>query len=182
MRCAHRQGELLVASGLGIRARLIEAANVGYCELALGRADAAEKRAREALSLAAGNAGVGYALHTLMQALVVQGRCDEAVDIGRRALIDLEMADDLFGLLESLAFVAAERGRLRDAAFVAGHVDAVRTRREQARWPLDARWRTQLDASLESLPAAELSALKQAGAVAAPRAVFAHAFGEVAIS
>lgn len=181
LRCAHRQGELLVASGLGIRARLIEAANVGYCELALGRAEAAEQRAREALRLAAssGNAGVGHALLTLMQALVVQGRYDEAVDVGRRALIDLEMAGDVFGLLETLAFVAAERGRLRDAAFVAGHLDAVRTRREQIRWPLDARWRTQLDASLESLPAAELSALKQAGAVAATRAVFAHAFGDV---
>ena len=184
LRCARRQSELLVASGLGIRALLIDAANVGYCELALGRAEAAEQRAREALRLAAssGNAGVGHTLLTLMQALVAQGRYSEAMDVGRRALTDLKKTGGEFGMLETLAFVAAERGRLREAAFVTGHIDAVRTRLEQIRWPLDSRWRTQLDASLESLPAAELSALKQAGAVAATRAVFAHAFGDVASS
>ncbi|MEO8526592.1 MAG: hypothetical protein ABI460_17835, partial [Caldimonas sp.] len=181
LQCALRQGELLVASGLGIRARLIAAANVGYCELALGRAEAAEQRAREALHLAAGE-GDGDTLDLLMKALVVQGRYDEAVDVGRRALIDLEMAGDVFGLMETLGFVAARRGRPHDAAFVAGHVDAVRARREQIRWPLEARWRTQLDASLESLPAEELSALKRAGAAATTRTAFAHAFGDVAIS
>ena len=180
--CARRQGELLAASGLGIRARLIAAANIGYCELVLGRAEAAEQRVRGALAACAGEAGDGYALFTLMQALVMQGRYEEAVEVGRRALKDLELGGDAFGLLETLALVAAERGRLRDAAFVAGHADVVRARRKHVRWPLDARWRRQLDASLESLPAAELSALKEAGAVAAPRLVYAHAFGDVAIS
>ena len=182
LRCARRQSEFLAASGLGIRARLIAAANIGYCELVLGRAEAAEQGARDALAASGGDAGSGHVLDTLMQALVVQGRYDEAVEVGRRALKDLELSGDEFGLLETLAFVAVERGRLRDAAFVAGHVDAIRARREHVRWPMDARWRQQLDASLDSLPLAELSALKEAGAVATTRTVFAHAFGDVVIS
>ena len=182
LRCARQQSELLAATGLGIGARLIEAANVGYCELVLGRTEAAEQRARDALAASGGDSRDGHTLDTLMQALVVQGRYDEAVEVGRRALKNLEVSGDEFGLLETLAFVAAERGRLRDAAFVAGHADAVRARREHVRWPMDARWRQQLDALLESLPLAELSALKGAGAVATTRTVFAHAFGDVVIS
>jgi len=180
LRCAQRQGELLVSSGLGIVGRLISAANVGYCELVLGRAEAAEQRARDALAASGGHVRDGYTLDTLMQALVVQGRYDEAIEVGRRAWKHLVVSGDEFGLLGTLAFVAAERGRLRDAAFVAGHGDAVRARREHVRWPMDARWRQRLEASLETLPPAERSALQQAGAAAASRTVFAHAFGDVA--
>ena len=184
LRSAHRQGDCLTASGLGLAARLIEAANVGCCELALGRAVQAEERSRDALRLAAGgeNGRLGHVRLTLMDALVMQGRYDEALDVGRLAFVDLERADDVFGLLESLAFVAAERGRLADAAYTVGHVDADRARRDQVVWPLGAGRRTRLDALLDSLPPTERTALQLAGASATTRAVFARAAGDAAIA
>lgn len=180
LECAQRQSGYLHASGMGVRAHLIDAANVGYCELMLGRAEAAEQRARAALRLAAGSgeSGLGYVLHTLLQALVMQDRDDEAAGLGQQAWAELEMAGDVLALLETLALVAARQGRLRDAARIAGHVDAALRAREQLRWPLDERWRRQLDAALQALPADESAALKQAGAAATSRSIQACAFAE----
>jgi len=181
LRCARRQHELLVASGLGVRAMLIGAANIGYCELVLGQAKAAEQRVRHALAASTSGVDDGHALYTLMQALVAQGSYDEALECGRMALKGLELGGDVIALLETLALVAAEHGRLHDATFAVGHVDEVRAKRKHVRWPLEVRWRQQLDALLASLSPREQAELTRAGAAAGTRAAFDRAFGDAVV-
>ena len=171
--CARRQVELIAESGAPAIARMIEGANVVYCELAAGRTDAAERRSREILgSNAAVGMDAGHVLDTLMLILIEQGRFSEAEATGRRALEDLRRAGDEFRLLESLALVAAERGRLMGAARAVGHVDQVMAKSGEARWPLSKKNRARLDVMLSTIPIDERARLNAEGAGASIESAF----------
>jgi predicted ATPase/DNA-binding winged helix-turn-helix (wHTH) protein len=178
--CANRQVELIAESGAPNVARMVEGANVVYCEMMAGRIDYAERRSREILGLTtvAGH-DAGHVLDTLMLILIEQGRFEEAELTGRRALEDLRRGGDEFRLLESLALVAAETGRLHDAARVAGYVDHVMAGSGEVRWPLTLKHRARLDDLLSALPVAETARLRAEGAGTSMEGAFDHALSAV---
>ena len=179
--CAQRQVELIAESGAPATARMVEGANVVYCELVAGRIEGAERRSREILDLGtAAGQDAGHALDTLMLILIEQRRFDEAELTGRRALEDLRRGGDEFRLLESLALIAAETGRLEDAARLAGHVDHVMVRSGEVRWPLARKNRARLDELLSALPVDELARLRAEGTGASMESAFDHAFSAAA--
>lgn len=110
--CLLEQGRLVVEGGLVAESTIGPSA--ADCEIALGRLDAAERRARAALALIddapLARMDAAYALDTLTVVLTLQGRHDEAVACGRRArrLLQLRGAD--FRLLGTLALNAALQG------------------------------------------------------------------------
>jgi tetratricopeptide (TPR) repeat protein len=156
---------------------------VADCEMALGRLDLAERRCRDALEVLERGAGAGrYTAHvvdTLTRVLAVQGRYKEAIAMGRRALQMTRSEGFHFRLLEPLAINAALHGRLQDASWLTGHVDAIYARRGEIRWP-DARDRRErLDAMLVELDGEDARQLRADGAAANMEAAFARAFGDL---
>ena len=178
---ALRQIELTVASGVLRGSHNLDGSNVAYCELAMGNAVAAEDRGRRALAEGSGGSdiGFGYALETLAMALAAQGRFDEALAVARRSYGVLKALGIEFMLLDNLALIAAEQGRLHDAALTAGHADAEMRKRKFLRWPLSEQLRQRAEQLLEALPKSEADALKLHGAALAPERAFAHALGDV---
>ena len=96
-----------------------------------------------------------------MMFLALQGRLDEALAVGCRAYADLNAGGDEFMLLDGLAMIAAEQGRLRDAAITTVRSDAEFAARRFRRWPLSVEWRRRTDARLAAVPADELSRWKR---------------------
>jgi hypothetical protein len=77
-----------------------------------------------------------------------------------------------------MALNAALQGRLRDAAWAAGHVDQVYMQRGEVRWPAVKARRDQLDALLTAgIDAADLGRLLRDGAAADIDVAFRRAFG-----
>ena len=178
---ALRQVELTVASGALRGSHNLDGSNVAYCELAMGNAVAAEDRGRRALAEGSGGSDIGFgdALETLAMALAAQGRFDEALAVARRSYGVLKALGIEFMLLDNLALIAAEQGRLHDAALTAGHADAEMQKRKFLRWPLSEQSRQRAEQLLEALPKSEADALKLRGAALAPERAFAHALGDV---
>jgi len=175
---ALRQVELAVKAG-DPDARGVEGANVAYCELAMGRAKAAERRVRSVLDATRGSdVGMGHALDNLAMALACQGKFDEALAIARRAFADLKPSGDEFMLLDGLAMIAAEQGRLHDAALIAGHADANLAERRFLRVPLSKKWRVRTEQLLAALPSSEVAQLQLFGAAMPTQRAFEHAFGD----
>ena len=153
------------------------------CELALGWVDAADAHSREALAWLEGRPGTRYRLahvvDTRARVLIEQGKADEAIDLARRALQLSRKEDFHFRLIEPLALNAARQGRLRDAAWLTGHIDASYAQRGEVRWPSVAAQRAQLDALLAvGLSPQALGELRAEGASATVEAAFARAFDD----
>jgi predicted ATPase/DNA-binding winged helix-turn-helix (wHTH) protein len=179
--CARKQVALVAGSGALATARMIEAANVVYCEFAAGRVNDAERHSRDLLDLGQPPGDdAGHALDTLMLILIAQRRFAEAIDMGRAALTRLQRVGDQFRLLESLALMAAETGRLEDAAQVAGYVDQVMAGTREVRWPLAAENRSRLDQLLASLSESGRERLFAQGALLSAERAFGHALGGAA--
>ncbi|MDQ2735449.1 MAG: hypothetical protein M3Y55_10765, partial [Pseudomonadota bacterium] len=177
---AWQQVELIQASGSERSSALTRGANVAYCELAMGRADVAEARARVALSeVGPSDQHAGHALDTWMMCLGVQGRFDEALATGQRAYADLTASGDEFMMLDGLAMIAAEQGRLRDAAITAARSDAEFAARGFRRWPLSVEWRRRTDVRLAAVPVAELAHWKREAQQLSPTAAADLALGRV---
>jgi hypothetical protein len=123
---------------------------------------------------------VGHVMDSLVVALVLLDRCDEALPVARRAYRLLAREGDDLRLLEPLAGAACARGRWSVAARLIGHVDAAMAQSGETRWPAVAQRRAQLQAQLDhALPAIEQREQMRAGAAMARDAVFALAFGDV---
>ncbi len=173
-----QQAELWMASGAIRAAHLLEAAQVGYCELAMGRVDEAEQRSRKAIAAAGDtDSGAGHALDTWMMCLALQGRHDEALAVGYRAYADLNAGGDEFMLLDGLAMIAAEQGRLRDAAITTVRSDAEFAARGFRRWPLSVEWRQRTDACLAAVPLEELARWKREAVHLPSSAAFEQVLG-----
>lgn len=123
--------------------------NAAWCELAMGDAPAAERRANAAVQAlrALGNEGnhLGYPLQVLAEAVLAQGRIDEGVALAREAQPRLAADSDDVVLLEPLALAAASRGRADVAARLVGHVDAAYATSGQRHWPFEAERRAEID-------------------------------------
>lgn len=153
------------------------------CELALGRIEAADAHSREALAWLESRPGTRYRLahvvDTRARVLIEQGKAEEAIDMARRALQLTRNEGFSFRLIEPLALNAARQGRLRDAAWLTGHVDASYAQRGEVRWPDMTARRAQLDALLAAgLEPQALGDLRAEGASATVEAAFARAFGD----
>jgi predicted ATPase len=156
---------------------------VADSELALGRVDAAEEHARNSLAALEGQPeyrwAVPHALEMLAVICTVQGKHEEAIERGRAALHGYRASGQHFRLLEPMALNAALQGRLRDAAWAAGHVDQVYMQRGEVRWPSVKARRAQLDALLAAgIGPADRGRLLRDGAAADIDVAFRHAFGD----
>jgi predicted ATPase/DNA-binding winged helix-turn-helix (wHTH) protein len=183
LRSALEQCGIAREAGLRTRELTLMGDVVADCELALGRGDAAEEHARAALAalerLPGTTYGIAHVTDTLAQALVLQHKHDEAIATARRALKLTRGAGFHFRSLELLALNAAEQGRLRDAAWLTGHVDAAYARRGEVRWPHVAVRRAALDALLlDGMSYSEHAQLQAEGAVSSTDEAFARAFGD----
>ncbi len=158
-------------------------ANVAAYEIQLGRAEEAEVRARAALATVdrlGANAMSGHIRHTLMLALALQGRSEEALEQGRLALPLLTAEGDEMRLLEGLALVAAQQGRFRDAACVIGFGDATHQFRNLP-GAVTRRHRERVDALLrDALPAADAAACRSRGAALSEADIMEVALGDAA--
>ena len=155
--------------------------NAADCELAAGRADAAEERCRTALEVVRGYAwGSAHVLETLAFVCTAQAKSEEAIEHGRAALRASRDPGMHFRLLEAMALNAARQGRLADAAWVVGHVDALYQERGEVRWPHVQARRTQLDELLNGLERGERLSLASKGASADLEEAFERAFGTLA--
>jgi predicted ATPase/DNA-binding winged helix-turn-helix (wHTH) protein len=181
--CAREQAELLAQAGHWAM-HVAWDANVADCEMSLGRLAEAHTHARAALqaldALDVDENIVGHVMDSMVVALVLLDRGDEALPVARRAYRLLAREGDDLRLLEPLARAAGARGRGSVAARLIGHVDAAMAQSGETRWPAVAQRRAQLQAQLDhALPAIEQRELMRAGAAMARDAVFALAFGDV---
>ena len=180
---AWQQVELIRASGATHWARMLEGSNVAYCELAMGHVEVAEQRARAALAATDGSdTGAGHALDTWMMCLALQGRLDEALSAGRRAYADLDASGDEFMLLDGLAMIAGEQGRLRDAAIASARSDAEFAARAFRRWPLSMEWRRRTDSLLGAAPPEEVARWKREALLLQPTEAMGHVLGRALAS
>lgn len=177
------QARLAHEAGLFAQETSVTGDTVVDCELALGRISAAQAHSEEALTWLESEPGARYALahvlDTRARVLIEQRRVDEAIEMGRRALQLARNEGFHFRLIEPLALNAARQGRLRDAAWLTGHVDASYAQRGEVRWPHVAAQRAQLDGLLAAgLTPQALCELRAEGASATVEAAFARAFGD----
>jgi hypothetical protein len=179
LRCAHAQAELLSQGGQWAM-HVAWGANVADCELSLGRVESAAARSTAALreldALGIDENIVGHVMDTLMVALTLLGRAEEALRVGRRARRLLEREGDELRLLDTLALSAAMGGRWPDAARIAGHADAALAARGETRWPSAAQRRERLAQQLAAALGPALQAQLSVGALLSLEAAFALAF------
>jgi predicted ATPase/DNA-binding winged helix-turn-helix (wHTH) protein len=180
--CSHEQVRIAHDAGLHNAAQQFLGDTVADCELALGHLVEAEAHCRSALYALQANGAphqnVAHVVDTLARVLAAQGQHDEALATGRRALQMTRSEGFHFRLLEPLARCAAEQGRLRDAAWVTGYVDATYARHGEVRWPAVAAQRARLDEVLAAgLDGPALQALRADGARGDERVAFAKLFG-----
>jgi len=181
--CSLEQARIAHDAGLYGAEQQILGDQVADCELALGRLEDAHARCLSALDAlqrdGAPRANLAHVADTLPRVLAALGRHEEALASGRRALLLCRNDGFHFRLLEPLACCAAGLGRLRDAAWATGHVDAAYARRGEVRWPAVAGQRARLDAVLAAgLDGAELQALRADGARGDEARAFAKVLGE----
>lgn len=157
--------------------------NVADCELALGDFAGAEAHCRAALAVIEGHPGTrqaaAHVVDTLARAQMLQGKFEEGARTARKALQLTRNEGFHFRLLEPLALNAAQQGRLADAAWLTGHIDAAYARRGEVRWPDAAARRAEIDALLAAgMAPPALAALRSEGALSSTDAAFARAFGD----
>jgi len=180
---ARERADLARDAGMPTLEQFVLGDIVADCEIALGRNDDAVALCRQALAcLEDANADPHDTVHvvdTYAVALTMQGRAQEAIAMGRRALKWSRSDDFHFRMLEPMAINAAHQGRVRDAAWAIGHVDAEYARRGEVRWPHVAARRARLDDVLAAaLGRDELNTLKAAGAAGDLAVAFERAFGD----
>ncbi len=156
---------------------------IADCEMALGRYAEAETHCRDALAFLESQPGsrrnTAHVVDTLARALILQGKAEEGIETARRALQMTRNEGFHFRLLEPLALNAAHQGRLADAAWLTGHIDATYAKRGEVRWPDAAARRAQIDAALaEGLDPPAVAALRAEGALSSTDEAFARAFGD----
>ena len=136
MVCALERAAINAAAGRPMLEQITLGDTVADCELSAGRADAAETRCRSALRMLRGDPwGCAHVLETLAFVCTAQGKDDEAIEHGRAATLASRDIGMHFRMLEAMALSAARQGRLRDAAWAAGHVDLLYAERGEVRWP-----------------------------------------------
>jgi predicted ATPase/DNA-binding winged helix-turn-helix (wHTH) protein len=155
--------------------------NAAGHELALGRIEQAEARARaaiEALEPVTAQASVrGYGWAVVAACEARRGAFADAVQSCQRARGALEMEGDEPLLLPVLAICACGLGRADDAARIAGCMDASRARAGVVPQPAEAAERARLQAALSAaLSPVLLQALCQAGARLSPAEALALGF------
>ncbi len=181
--CAQQQVEICREGGEPVREQYA-VSNVTGVEILLGRPEAALEHARAAivrLDALGARAGAGHLFTSVMIALILLNRLDEAVAAGRTAHGLLLQEGDEYRLFAPLALLAAMQGRLTAAARIIGHDDAVRARTGDAVLPNTAQLRARLDPLLAvALPAPELARLREGGATMRDEQVFKLGFGDSA--
>jgi tetratricopeptide (TPR) repeat protein len=180
--CSEEQARIAGDAGLLFVEQQCLGDTIADSELALGRLAAAEAHCRSSLHalqrMNASQRSVAHVLDTLARVLAVQGQHEEAIATGQRALQLTKNEGFHFRMLEPMALSAAGQGRLRDAAWVTGHVDASYAQRGEVRWPSVAAQRARLDALLDDgLDSATIAALRSEGARGDEPLAFAKAFG-----
>lgn len=180
---AQAQARIAHEAGMPMHGMSTTGDTVVDCELALGRVGAADAHSREALAWLESRPGTRYRLahvvDTRVRVLIDQGKAEEAIEMARRALQLTRNEGFSFRLIEPLALNAARQGRLRDAAWLTGHVDASYAQRGEVRWPDVAARRAQLDALLAAgLAPQALGDLRAEGVSATVEEAFARAFGD----
>jgi hypothetical protein len=181
--CAQRQSAINLAGGSAVGAQFA-IANVTAMELLLVRPEAALDHARAAiarLEVLGAEGGAGHLYHSVMMALILLHRLDDALAAGHKAHGLLLQEGDEYRLLTSLALIAAMQGRLAAAARIIGFDDAVHERTGEVVRPNAAQLRTRLDALLaQGVPADELARLRAEGAAMRDEQVFKLGFGDAA--
>ena len=179
MACALERAAINAAIGQPMREQITLGDTVADCELSAGRADAAEARCRSALRVLRGDDwGRAHVLETLAFVCTSQGKDEEAIEHGRAATLASRDIGMHFRMLEAMALNAARQGRLRDAAWAAGHVDHLYAERGEVRWPFARARRAQLHALLTAgLDAGECDRLRAQGAAEDIQVAFERAFG-----
>jgi predicted ATPase/DNA-binding winged helix-turn-helix (wHTH) protein len=179
MACALERAAINAAAGLLTQEQVTLGDTVADCELSAGRADAAEARCRSALRALRGDTwGCAHVLETLAYVCTAQGKDGEAIEHGHAATLASRDIGMHFRMLEAMALNAARQGRLRDAAWAAGHVDRLYAERGEVRWPFARARRAELDALLiAGLEAAEYDRLRARGAADDIEVAFERAFG-----
>lgn len=180
--CSEEQARIAHEAGLLDVEQQCLGDTVADSEMALGRLASAEAHCRSALHTMqltrASRRGVAHVLDTLARVLAVQGQHEEAIATGQRVLQLTKNEGFHFRMLEPMAWSAAGQGRLRDAAWVTGHVDAAYARRGEVRWPSVAAHRSKLDAILrDGLDPETIDVLRAEGARGDESLAFAKAFG-----
>ena len=181
MACALERAGLNASAGLHEYEQMTLGDTVADCELAAGRADAAEARCRTALAALRGDAwGSAHVLETLAYVCTVEGKSDESIEHGRAAIVASRDAGMHFRMLEAMALNAARQGRFDDAAWVVGHVDRLYAQRGEVRWPHVQSRRDELDALLAASRSRDDRArLAAEGAAGDIEHAFERAFGPV---
>jgi len=174
---------ILREAGMLVQEQQMYGDTVADCEMALGRHAEAEKHCRDALAFLESQPGsrrnAAHVVETLARALILQGKADEATETARRALQLTRSEGFHFRLLEPLALNAANQGRLADAAWLTGHIDAAYEKRGEVRWPDARARRAAIDAMLvEGIDRPALAALRAEGALSTTDDAFARAFGD----
>lgn len=164
---AERQLARLYASAGQEQWELGALSNVAEAQLALGHIDAAVGTARDVLARrrARGMPPTVSSYAILTAALAALGAVDEAEALVREAVPLLHAMNGLGELLDHLGLIAALRGRLTDAARVAGCADSFYTRGGFPRQPSETFSRERLWPLLQrSISAPELASLLADGA------------------
>jgi hypothetical protein len=161
---------------------LLALANVATAENSLGRTTEVVPRMRDVLARAraiGAGAETGWAHMELVLALTLLGEHDEAIAEGRLSLPALRATGEQCWLIEPLALNAAQAGRLRTAARIVGHGDALFESIGLVRRPRQRERRERIEALLEgSLPAAEARRLKMEGEQLSEAQIFSQCFGD----
>jgi len=129
--------------------------NLASVSWALGDLVAAETSLREYIAMRGKpyvrRSGLGGALGNLAGVLTERGQLTEALEAAREALPLLADAGDAWSLMDHLALRAALTGKHRDAALLAGYIDAAHAARQATRPPNEARARDRLRALLREM-------------------------------
>ena len=158
--------------------------NVAGAELDLDRPAEALAHAQAAIALLheqGADAGAGHLYGCAMIALIDLDRLDDALAAGRAAYRRLLQEGDEYRLLLPLANIVASRGRLADAARIAGFDEAVNARFGWAVRARRARQSARLDRLLASgLSADEVAKFRAEGAAMRPPDAFKLGFADPA--
>jgi tetratricopeptide (TPR) repeat protein len=179
--CAQRQVAICRDGGVEVAA-LYSMSNVTLMESLLGRCQEALEHARTAtarLHALGADAGAGHLYFSVMIALLVLDRADDARLAARNAYPRLLLEGDHYRMLLPLALVNASHGRLHVAACVAAFDEAVQARTGEnasiVAPPLHARLDPLLAAGLS---ADERGRLAAEGAAMRDEDAFKLAFGD----
>jgi len=159
-------------------AEMMAMGNVAHCELGLGRFDAAERHARDALARLDAIGAQGHGGHvgwSLALALVMQSKSAEAIEAAAQAWPHLRAEGDEIRLLPVVALAAAQQGRLADACRTIGCFDAAIERLDLVRPPQEFGEEDMLERLLAGLPDDAAAREREVGATLDLEAAFTQA-------